>query len=218
MIDEPNNLNLGVYLKQMREDAKLSIDDIAYQTRIPAKYISWLESGNYKNLPAEVYVKGFIAKYAKVLNLEKDDLLKIYFQESAAFNRARSKKNAVPTLKSPRFVITPRFIAAMIGLMIFAGVFGYLGWQVYFLTRQPRITLETMQSDFVTGEENHFLKGNVIGANILTINNKSINFNEKGEFDEVLNLSEGLNVIELKAENRFGKNTTLLRKIILNNQ
>lgn len=218
MIDEPNNLNLGVYLKQMREDAKLSIDDIAYQTRIPAKYISWLESGNYKNLPAEVYVKGFIAKYAKVLSLEKDDLLKIYFQESAAFNRARSKKNTVPTLKSPRFIITPRFIAVMIGLMIFAGVFGYLGWQVYFLTRQPRIILETMQSDFVTGEENHFLKGNVIGANILTINNKSINFNEKGEFDEVVNLSEGLNVIELKAENRFGKNTTLLRKIILNNQ
>lgn len=216
-MEESNSLTLGVYLKQMREDAKLSVDEVSYQTRIPSKYILWLEGGNYKNLPAEVYVKGFIAKYAKVLNLEKDDLLKIYFQEAAAFNRARSKKNAVPTLKSPRFVITPRFIAVMIGLLLLVGIFGYLGFQVYFLTRPPQINLETMRDDFVTSEQNHFLRGSVIGANILFINNKQINFKEDGKFDEAVNLSEGLNMIELKAENRFGKSSTLLRKIILNN-
>lgn len=217
MTNKENNATLlGDKLKQEREAAKLTVDDIAYKTRIPVKYISLLEEGNYKNLPAEVYVRGFVSKYAEVLGLDKDNISKIYSQESVAFNKTRIKKNEVPTLKYPRFVITPRLIAVALGIIFFVGIFGYFGKQVYFLIKPPQVLLETMQDDFVTEKENHLLRGSVIGANILTINNKTINFNESGQFSEYIDLSNGLNVIELKAENKFGKVTTLVRKVILN--
>lgn len=215
-MENQQTLLLGDKLKHTRESLKLSVDDVAYQTRIPVKYLSWLEAGNYKNLPADVYVRGFIIKYAKALDLEQDDLLKLYFQESEAFNKIRSKKNVVPTLKYPRLVVTPRIIAMVVGLMFFVGVFGYFGWQIYFLMRPPQVVLQNMGNDFVTYEEHHLLKGSVSGANSVTINNKPVNFNERGEFSEPVSLSEGLNVVELKAENRFGKSTTVIRKIIYN--
>jgi len=68
----------------------------------------------------------------------------------------------------------------------------------------------------VTQSEYQVIRGYVLGADSLMINNKMVNMSDGGRFDEIINLSEGLNVIELKAKSSFGKTTTLVRKIILN--
>lgn len=209
-----NNSTLGERLKKSRHSLKLSIDDLSTSTRIPSKYLYWLENGEHEKMPADVYVKGFISKYAKVLNLEKDELIKMYLNESDALNKIRSKKNVVPTLKSPTFVITPKFIAVIVTILIVIGVLGYFGWQVYWLVRPPELVLNDPFSDSVVQGESQMIKGSVLGANILTINDKTVNIDGDGRFDEVVNLSEGLNVIELKAKSSFGKTTTLIRKII----
>lgn len=216
MNEENQNITLGEKFKQARNIAKLSIDEIAGQTKIPAKYLYWLENGEYEKMPAEVYVKGFIVKYVKILNLEKDEFIEMYFNESGILNKIRNKKNVIPTMKYPRFIITPKSLVILFSAVAFVGILGYFGWQVYFLMRPPHILLGNMQDDFITNEEYQLLKGSVLGANTLTMNDKTVNFNEKGEFSESVNLSEGLNVIELKAKNSLGKTTTLVRKIIYN--
>lgn len=216
MEKENQNTTLGEKFKQARNAAKLSIDEIAGQTKIPAKYLYWLENGEYEKMPSEVYVKGFIAKYARILNLERDELIKIYLNESGMLNKIRNKKNVIPTMKYPKLIITPKSLALLLSAVAFIGILGYFSWQIYFLMRPPQILLGSMQDDFVTKEEHHLLEGSVSGANTLTINDKTVNFNEKGEFSESVNLSEGLNVVELKAKNSLGKETTLIRKIILN--
>lgn len=210
------NLTLGEQLKKSRRDLKLSVDNVSESTRIPSKYLYWLENGEYEKMPADVYIKGFIGKYAKVLNLDKEELIKIYLEETEELNKARSKKNVIPTLKSPTLVITPKFIAVVITILIAIGVIGYFGWQVYWLVRPPELVLDNPSNDSVTQNDSQVIKGSVLGANILMINDKVVNINDKGQFDENINLSEGLNVIELKAKSSFGKTTTLIRKIILN--
>lgn len=210
------NLTLGEQLKKSRRDLKLSVDNVSESTRIPSKYLYWLENGEYEKMPADVYIKGFIGKYAKVLNLDKEELIKIYLEETEELNKARSKKNVIPTLESPTLVITPKFIAVVITILIAIGVIGYFGWQVYWLVRPPELVLDNPSNDSVTQNDSQVIKGSVLGANILMINDKVVNINDKGQFDENINLSEGLNVIELKAKSSFGKTTTLIRKIILN--
>ena len=216
MNEENKNLMLGEQFEKARTALRLSIDDISNQIKIPIKYLSWLEEGDYEKLPAEVYVRGFIIKYSQALSLNPEVLFNQYLAEAGIFNKIRSKKNIIPVLKSPKIVITPKLIAILASLIIFAGVLGYFGWQVYFLIRPPRLILDNPFSDLVTNGESQLLEGNAFGANILMINDKTVGLDSQGHFSEILNLSKGLNVIELKAKNSLGKETTLIRKIILN--
>lgn len=211
-------VTLGEQLKKSRRDLKLSIDDVSLSSRIPSKYLYWLENGEYEKMPADVYVKGFISKYSKILNLNKEELIGVYLKEADVLNKIRSKKNVVPTLKYPTFVVTPRLIAIVVTILMVVAVIGYFGWQVYWLVRPPELVLDDPSNDTVTQSDNQIIKGSVVGANIFMINDKVVNMNDNGQFDEVVNLSEGLNVIELKAKSSFGKTTTLVRKIILNKE
>lgn len=225
--EKTNNQTLGEQLKQARAGLKLSIDDISDRTRIPAKYLYWLERGEYDKLPALVYSQGFLAKCSKIFNLDKNELVEKYLQESAEFSKT-SRKSVVIGLEgvgagrakeSPRFAITPRVIAIFLSILIAAGVAGYLGWQVYNLVRQPEIIISNPSADKVATDWTQALQGRILGANILTINGKPANFDEStGRFNETINLNEGLNVIELKAQNRMGKEATVIRKIIYNKQ
>lgn len=209
-----NNLTLGEQFKTARVALKLSVFDVSSQTKIPVKYLKWLEEGDYESLPSEVYVRGFIMKYARVLNINSDALFSQYLVETEIFNKIRSKKNIMPVLRAPRIVVTPRLIAILASLIIFAGVLGYFGWQIRSFMRPPQIILDVPLSDWVTNSDSQLLQGSALGANILMINEKVAGLDDQGHFNEILNLNKGLNMIELKAKNSLGKETILIRKII----
>lgn len=202
-------------MKDARKTRNLSIDEIANETKIPIKYLNWLENGNYDKLPAQVYIRGFIAKYAGFLNLDANELIILYLKESEASGNI-SKKNVIPKLKYPKLVITPKFLTLAVAAAVFLGIFGYFGWQIYQLTSPPDIILENPSGDGMVRIENQPVRGIVSKADTLMINGKIVTFDGRGYFSEDLNLSEGLNVIELKAKNIFGKETTIVRKIIYN--
>ncbi|KKP98230.1 MAG: hypothetical protein US06_C0010G0004 [Parcubacteria group bacterium GW2011_GWC2_36_17] len=216
MIESNNNLTLGEQLKKARKAKGFNIEEISSQTRIPAKYFLLIEKSEWEHLPPSVYVRGFILKYAKILDVDSGEVLKLYEEELEKLSKVFDKKNIIPVLKSSRIIITPKLIAILASLIIFAGILGYFGWQVYFLIRPPRLILDNPLSDLVTDGESQLFKGNAFGANILMINDKTVELDSQGHFSEILNLSKGLNVIELKAKNSLGKETTLVRKIILN--
>lgn len=228
MSDELNNQTLGELLKQSRTALKLSIDDVSDRTRIPAKYLYWLEKGEYDKLPALVYAQGFLVKCSKIFNLDKKELIEKYLKEASEFSKVSPKniliglesgRNANLTKKSLMFTITPKVIAMCLSVLIVVGIVGYFGQQVYNLVRSPEIVIYNPPTDKVVTDHIQSLEGRILGANILTINGKTTNFNEDtGELKEIINLSEGLNVIELKAQNRMGKETILIRKIIYNKQ
>lgn len=209
-----NNLTLGEQLKQARITLRLSINDVSDQIKIPVKYLKWLEEGDYDGLPAEVYVRGFIMKYARALNINSDALFSQYLAEAEIFNKIRNNKNIMPVLRAPRIIVTPKLIAIIASLVIFAGVLGYFGWQIRSFMRPPQIILDVPSSDWVTNSDSQLLQGSALGANILMINEKVVGLNGQGHFNEILNLNKGLNMIELKAKNNLGKETILIRKII----
>ena len=60
------SMSLGEQLKKIREDAGLSITDLAVATKIQFKYLKHLESEEYDKLPMPVYIRGFIQKCTKV--------------------------------------------------------------------------------------------------------------------------------------------------------
>ncbi len=72
---------MGSELKTEREKRGLTIQDIERETSIRSVYLEALEQGNYKVLPGEVYVKGFIRNYADFLGLNSERLVQEYREE-----------------------------------------------------------------------------------------------------------------------------------------
>ncbi len=70
------NEEIGAALRQARESLGLSIEDAVRETKISARYLTALEEGRFGLIPGEVYVRGFIRSYAKMLHLNGDALLK----------------------------------------------------------------------------------------------------------------------------------------------
>jgi len=72
----------GSMLKKAREYRKLTPDSLSEITKISSFYLRALEDMDPKNLPASVYVRGYISQVAKVLGLDEkkvcDSYMKIF--------------------------------------------------------------------------------------------------------------------------------------------
>lgn len=59
----------GTVLKQIREGKGWSIDDVSKITKVPSRFILAIEEANPKNLPARVYIQGFVKNIANLYQL-----------------------------------------------------------------------------------------------------------------------------------------------------
>jgi cytoskeletal protein RodZ len=66
--------SVGERLKAAREQMKLSLEDIADQTRIPLRHLQNLEAGDWSNLPAPTYTIGFAKSYASAVGLDRTEI------------------------------------------------------------------------------------------------------------------------------------------------
>lgn len=72
----------GDFLQKVREYKKVSIDRLHEKTKVNPWYLKALESMDSKNLPAPVFVRGYVVQMAKTLGLNEkavaDSYMKIY--------------------------------------------------------------------------------------------------------------------------------------------
>lgn len=64
-------------LKEHREKAGITLQNVAAKTRIDIKFLKALEDGNFNFLP-DIYVKAFIKQYARVVGLDEEETLQSY--------------------------------------------------------------------------------------------------------------------------------------------
>ena len=66
--------SVGERLRAAREEKKMSLEDIAAQTRIPQRHLESLEVGNWAALPAPTYTIGFARSYATAVGLDRTEI------------------------------------------------------------------------------------------------------------------------------------------------
>lgn len=70
--------NLGQYLKNIREEKKIPAAQVAQELKTSLSVIQAIENNEYEQLPAPIYVKGYLRSYAKFLGLDDEMILNIY--------------------------------------------------------------------------------------------------------------------------------------------
>ena len=66
--------SVAAQLREAREALGLSIHQVAEVTKIRTDHIEALEEGNYNVFSAQVYIRGFVRTYARLLRLDENRL------------------------------------------------------------------------------------------------------------------------------------------------
>jgi cytoskeletal protein RodZ len=70
--------SVGRFLRERREERRMSIAEIARATRMPATSVERIEAHQFDELPGEVFVRGFLKSYAQAVGVPADDVLARY--------------------------------------------------------------------------------------------------------------------------------------------
>lgn len=73
---------LGIQLSKARENQGLTIKDIADRLHLSESVIEAIEKDDYDHLPAPAFVRGYLRKYAALVNLDTDSVIEKYNQHS----------------------------------------------------------------------------------------------------------------------------------------
>jgi hypothetical protein len=74
----------GPTLKKIRESRGVELEEVACRTKISLANLRFLESNAYEHLPAQVYVRGFLAEYARCLRLNAQTVVRSYLEVADA--------------------------------------------------------------------------------------------------------------------------------------
>ncbi|HEY4910429.1 MAG TPA: RodZ domain-containing protein [Methylomirabilota bacterium] len=118
--------SLGPYLRGLREAKGMSLDDIARSTRVGRRHLEALESDTFGELPAPVFVKGFIRAYCEFLECSPEKAVDLYRETTGepASSHGPMRPLVVPRSRraGPLAISIALFVA--LGASLFALRFG----------------------------------------------------------------------------------------------
>ena len=113
---------IGSTLKDARVSQGLSMGDISEKLRISVDFLTKLETGAFNDLPAPVYVLGYLRSYAHCVGLNPDPLV-------ARYRAVTEGKGSQPSYKTPMSTRPPqRSAPAVASMLVLCGLMAYGGW------------------------------------------------------------------------------------------
>lgn len=197
-------------INEQLEIKGLTLEKISVSTNIPLRYLKALSEGDIKKLPAAPYVRGYLIKISRLLDLDDQELWKLYKSESEVkiagpADRLPSNRFAIKTKLEKKYVIA---------VIIIVIVIGYLIWQAPRLFGKPEIEIYYPPDKLITLEiEELPISGKIDPRDKLLIDGEEIIVDGNGNFSKNYKLQTGLNVIEFKVKRFLGKETIVTRQI-----
>ncbi|MEP6701489.1 MAG: helix-turn-helix domain-containing protein, partial [Betaproteobacteria bacterium] len=68
-------VSAGAQLRAYRENAQLTVDDVAHQLKLARRQVLAIENDEFDALPGPTFVRGFIRNYARLLRVDAAPLL-----------------------------------------------------------------------------------------------------------------------------------------------
>ena len=79
----------GKMFQQLRERQGIPLQEVADKTRINITYLQFIEKDRFDGLPAEVYLKGYLMQYTKVLGLDPVPATDHYLMRYADWRKSK---------------------------------------------------------------------------------------------------------------------------------
>ncbi len=207
---------VGEILRTAREKKRQSLSQVAAAIHVREDNLHRLEEGYYQDLPADVYVRGFLRSYAEYLGLNDSRILRLYDKEKRIQEHIEDKKispaDRPQKISSP--LLLPRLVQITVIVAIVAGAVLYLVWQFRNFSRNPSLAITEPANDITVSEDRVTFSGTADRDGVLMINGQEVFVNEEGLFQEQIYLQSGINTITVVIRDRQGKESALTRQIL----
>jgi len=205
-------------LKEAREAADMTIEQVSLDTKIDKRYIKALEECHFEELPeAKVYRKNFIKLYLRAIGINPTSFVKQYTIEEEGGEKTEQNTQHLPTarlrtyhFRNIPFVLRTSILACVVLLLV-----GYLALQVKHIVEPPTLVLFTPEHGEVTKEKTIIIKGQTEPEVQITINGNTVVNDDEGIFEESIDLTAGVNEIQIAANKKYGKQTQETRHVVL---
>ncbi len=108
----------GLYLQSLRVEKGISIEQVAAETRIRAEILRSIEAEDYENLPDDVFVKGFLQSFAKVIGADPDEVLRRFDVRRKAQVPAQVLAGIASPSRQGHFWLTLLWVAALMAALV----------------------------------------------------------------------------------------------------
>jgi len=202
-------------LRKTRLEKNIALEKVQEAIKIQTKYLEILESGQYDQLPGDIYAKAWIKLYAEFLELDSKELLADYSIEKNISNKIEIIEKRGKKKKLFKFnILKPKFLKFFFITLIITGLLGYLGWELFNIISPPKVIILEPTNNSRTTENTLAIIGKTESEVELTINDEIILLDSEGNFNQNINLAIGLNNLQISAKKKHSK-TRRLELIIL---
>ncbi|MBU2229070.1 helix-turn-helix domain-containing protein [Patescibacteria group bacterium] len=208
---------LGDKLREAREEEGVSLTDVENAIQIRKEYLQYLEEGQYSKLPGEVYIRNFLSKYASYLRLNPKRVIALFEEEKKIF------QNITPLEKHPTDgkgvvqnhpIINPKFLRNGFIVLVIISLLIYFGIEISQIMSPPTLVIYSPQEDNITTTEHSYeIVGQTEKETTILINGEEILADPNGYFQAVVDLKEGINILEITSVRKSSKENTIYKKI-----
>lgn len=181
----------------------LNVDKLSRLTGISERFLDALLEDKFNQLPSAPYVHGYLNKVAKVLNLDGEEIWRIYLKDHRAIRRSGEKDKFPPNRFIYRFWFNrPVVLAAILIIILLLYLFLRIN-----LVGRPRLYFEQwLNQNYLTASSSKIqIDGRLKPLAVLTINGEQINLDTDGRFEAAIRLNPGLNILNFKVRKFLGK-------------
>lgn len=206
---------IGQEFAEERKKQGKTIQDVSKATKIKEEFLFAIEKGDFKALPSPTYSYGFVRNYAKYLGLPVEKSLAIYRRE---YDVKKNVEVLPRGFSNPKEYVPPRFrLGRTIVLisLLFLVTAGFLVFQYRAAVFNPGLKIENPKENQQVNALQVNVKGKTDPSATLTIESKEVPINSDGTFQKSVTVFPGEDVISFRVENKYGRVTTLERKIIV---
>ena len=114
--------SVGTCLRELRTRRGVSLEEIARTTRVAQRYLESLEADAYGELPAPVFVRGFIRAYCQALGESSDEALACYDTREGREPPPRPAPLPRPGASEPRTrgaIVVSFILLVVLGMALF---------------------------------------------------------------------------------------------------
>lgn len=177
-------------------------------TKIRARYLAALERGEYRELPGDVYTKGFLRNYALYLGLDPEEVVGQWRRERGDTPTPKTVLTTPRPIAQPRagLQFSPGIVVAALLTVLIAGVGVWLGVQVMRFAKPPTLEMTSPREATVELDEtakSFTFEGTSIPGATITIEmaggSRSTSADSTGAWSLTVDLRRGHNSFKIDA-------------------
>ncbi len=208
-------IRAGQKLRDERQSRGLSLSEVSGATKIRVEFLEAIEKGEYEKLPSASYAHGFVRNYTRFLKLPEKEILPLFRRE---FDAEKVYKVLPEGLMGQKEMPLKRFKikqAVILVILLFVLLLGFIVFQYRYAFLSPPINLSSPAEMAVLSSTTILVLGKTDSNSTITVNDEQVSVNSDGTFRKEITGFPGKTTITVKAINRFGKQTTIERHVVI---